>query len=1353
MRKIIVSLAALLGGIYISSAAVTVQGWWHFGEVGDYYADSSGNGHRFSSAFSRVGSGNAGASVMPFGCGGPLGNTGWISTSCLYWNSINGDAAGMWNPGFNPPSTNYVIECWCLPVWPGTWTGGGTGQPWLFCSGTSGGVYFQLTNDTVSTMTILARIVGNNVVIGDPLVVTTNQWTHLAIVNTNGTQTFYVNGVQHGAPDVANATIPAGDIYAGSASGTTPTYAGYLDELRISTFAPGAFSTSDLLARSMAPNIISQPQSASVWSGGAAPFTISVAFDTSTTYQWRRGGANVGTGNEYYLNTVSAGDDSSQFDCVLNNYTGLKTTSSVATLTVVAPNSANINAYRNAVTAEAGLLAYYPGDNDTGTTLTDTKGSNNGTLEGTASWDGRTTRAFGVRSLRLKNTADGDVTIPSTTDFGFPGGNGTVEAIVFLDTALSSANETIFSQAYADTSVYYQFLASPDGGSLIYKNDSLTQSLSWAVPVSLLGRQAHVAFVFTNNTVTAYADGLSLGSKAHPSFGSATGAPLYIGSISTNYPGVWAGTIDELAVYTSALSANAIAIHNSKFLYGTNTTAPTITVLPGTGTKTLLAGGSASFTVQASGTAPLSFQWTTNNIPIPGATSATLTLSPTTIAQSSGGYGVTVSNPYGSTNSPTFGLTFVVPTNTYAAMVMADNPVAYWRLDETSGTTAFDSAGGQDGTYSGSYTLGAAALPNMSDTAVHFTGGNAEIPFSPALNPSTAFTVEFWAKPDDVVNTYTPLCSQFRGSSAREGWCFYMENDADSWETHLGNAAGVSLYAYGGAGPLVAGNWYHVVEVWDGAGTSTLYSENQLVGQNTQVANGGTYVPNPSAPLEIGVRNGGALAFNGVIDDVAIYSHALTTTEISNHWSIKFQPAAIVTQPAGVTTNEGSTVTLTAVASGFPNTYQWYSGSTPLSPTFNPDGTQKYPQDVTNATLVIAEVLPGAYPTGDAGQYHVLVSNPLGGATSGNANVQIIADTTPPVVTSIQALGTLNTPNNAFGGTSPYLVKVLLNKRILAGIGTFAIGGTTVGTPTWLQDVSAAALGADWREVIVPTSGLTPGQSYTISIGGLKDQTVAGNQIVATNVTFHVPALYKGLLVWDYYYLGTTTGNGIVSDLTGNGNFPNAPMTNWYSSTFDSDPITGGDLNNVAPFGSLGDHYGDSLSGWITPAVTTNYYFFIASDDASELDLSTDDSPTNAVSIAVCSQFTGAFAEPGAENTSALQSLVAGRKYFIRALHVEGGGGDWVKVAWRMEGDSTPTTSLTPIPGAYLSSYAPGPIGFNPLVYSGGVLTISWSGTATLLQSTNVALPLSQWTTAATTSPYQVTPATSGARVFYRLRQ
>jgi hypothetical protein len=62
---------------------------------------------------------------------------------------------------------------------------------------------------------------------------------------------------------------------------------------------------------------------------------------------------------------------------------------------------------------------------------------------------------------------------------------------------------------------------------------------------------------------------------------------------------------------------------------------------------------------------------------------------------------------------------------------------------------------------------------------------------------------------------------------------------------------------------------------------------------------------------------------------------------------------------------------------------------------------------------------------------------------------------------------------------------------------------------------------------------------------------------------------------------------------------------------------------------------------------------------------------------------------------------------------------------------------------------------FNPPVFKNGQLTISWTGTGTLLQSTNVALPMSQWTTVPgnPTSPYRVTPATAGPRWFYRLKQ
>jgi len=1342
-------MAAMLAGALTSSANVTVQGWWHYGEVSDYYADSSGNGHRFGSAFSRVGSGNAGAGIMPFGCGGPLGTTGYTSTNCLYWTPTHANAAGMWGPGYNPPANNYVLECWCLPQWPGTLGGNGA---WLFCSGSSGGVRFRLTNDTTAVaMTLLAEIVGNNTLIGDPLIADTNHWTHLAIVNTNGANVFYVNGVQHGAPsDPSLNTIPAGDIYGGSAPGTQPTYEGYLDELRLSTFAAGQFSTTDLLTRSMSPDILAQPQSANVWNGGAAPFTVGVAVDSSTTYQWRLGGANISgaMGSEYYRNTVGTGDSGDLFDVVLNNYTGAHVTSAVATLTVVPVQTDNVNAYRSAVTAEPSLVSYYTVDNDTGTTLTDTKGAKNGSLEGTASFDGRTTRSYGVRALRLKNTADGDVMIPNVPAFEFANGNGTIEAVVYLDQSLLTDNETIFSEAFDGASaVYYTLQASPDGSSLVYNNDSLTAPISWAIPTPILGRLAHVALAFQNNTVTAYVDGLSLGSKPHPSFGTTPGGNAYIGSVSLDAPGEWSGTIDELAIYSSALPANTIAIHNSKFLYGTNTAGPSITSQP-SGSKTLLAGGAASFTVGASGTAPLTYQWTFGGAPISGATAATLTLANTTTSES-GAYYVTVSNPYGSTNSQTFTLTFAAPTNRYAKVVMGDNPSAYWQLNETNGTTAFDVAGGNDGVYSGSVTLGGStALPGIGGPAARFEGGNAQVPYSAALNPSGPFTIEFWANPDNEPSaTYVPLCSQFRNGNGRAGWCIYDENDAASWEIHMGNASGVSRYAYGSGPEPFGGTWYHVVAVWDTTNT-TMYAENELVGRDTQIANGGTYLPNPSAPLMIGVRNGGAYPFNGLINSVAIYNYAFSEQQISNHWSVKFQPSSIVTQPVGVTNVEGSTITLTAQAAGFPNTYQWYLGNTALAPIANADGTPHFSQDVTNASLTISETTPA-----DSGLYHVVVLNPLpgGGSQSANAKVLITPDTNAPVVTSVQALATPN-PN----GPTPFLIKVTFNKRVdtttASTTGNYVLsGGAKVGFVWFRGDMDAPAFGTDWKTAFLQTSGLTPGQKYTLSVSGVQSQTVAPVVMAPAQVSFWAPPLTAGVLAWDYYFKITPQA---VSSLVNSPAYPYEPATNYYMTVFDTDQITGGDLNNNAAFGTTyGDNYGDSLSGWITPTVTGDYTFFITSDDASQLWLSTDATVANAAQIAEETGCCHGFLEPtnAPPQTSSPQHLVAGTPYFIRALHTEGGGGDYVKVAWRISTDSTPAAKLTPIPAEYLSAYVLTPPEFIAPVFANGQLTIGWNGLGTLLESSD----LKTWTPVPgnPASPFVVTPSPTTPHLYYRLEQ
>ena len=457
--------------------------------------------------------------------------------------------------------------------------------------------------------------------------------------------------------------------------------------------------------------------------------------------------------------------------------------------------------------------------------------------------------------------------------------------------------------------------------------------------------------------------------------------------------------------------------------------------------------------------------------------------------------------------------------------------------------------------------------------------------------------------------------------------------------------------------------------------------------------------------------------------------------------------------PSSITLLESAPLTIDVGVTGSPNTYQWTKGGVALDGTVtNLDGSYRWP-----ATVVQGVKKPKLYnpavKVSDTGLYKLTVINPLSGTTStADVNVTVLADTNKPTIVSVSGLATPNV-----SGPTPYLVKVVFNKRIDPTTGgdatKYTIPGTTVIGVTLQTDVRAATLGADWREAILVTTGLTPGVSHTLNVSGVKDQTSSANTINPVGVQFVAAALVKGQLTWDYYYLGSLPGcSGVpgscVDALVINPIYPSAPMTNRYVSSFDSTPLTGGgDLNNVSGFGALGDNYGDSLSGWITPTVTTNYHFFLASDDHSRLLLSTDANPANTSEIASLEGARGSFVEPGVDTSvSAAMPLTAGVAYFIRTLHIEGGGGDYVKVAWKMEGDTNAATSLLPIPRAYLSTYAPPQ--FYPPVFSGGQVTLTWTGTGTLLESTD----LINWTPVAgnPASPYTFTP--SGPRKFYRVK-
>lgn len=118
------------------------------------------------------------------------------------------------------------------------------------------------------------------------------------------------------------------------------------------------------------------------------------------------------------------------------------------------------------------------------------------------------------------------------------------------------------------------------------------------------------------------------------------------------------------------------------------------------------------------------------------------------------------------------------------------------------------------------------------------------------------------------------------------------------------------------------------------------------------------------------------------------------------------------------------------------------------------------------------------------------------------------------------------------------------------------------------------------------------------------------------------------------------------------------------------------------------DMYGQRLQALIVPPMTGTYRFWIASDDASQLYLSTNDSPVNKRLIAQVVGWTPPRAwtvESG--QSSALISLTAGQRYYIEALMKEGWGGDNLAVRWQLPNG----TIEEPIPASRCIPYGLGP--------------------------------------------------------------
>ena len=172
--------------------------------------------------------------------------------------------------------------------------------------------------------------------------------------------------------------------------------------------------------------------------------------------------------------------------------------------------------------------------------------------------------------------------------------------------------------------------------------------------------------------------------------------------------------------------------------------------------------------------------------------------------------------------------------------------------------------------------------------------------------------------------------------------------------------------------------------------------------------------------------------------------------------------------------------------------------------------------------------------------------------------------------------------------------------------------------------------------------------------------------IVLTNSTPFTPgsisyALYDGI------------GSGsTVADLTNNARFPRDPTAEKQMPTF------AGDTDRA-------DSYGSVIRGYLIPPTSGSYTFWIASDDASDLLMSTTTNPATMTRIAYVTSYTSPQQwSTYSSQKSSVRALTAGQAYYVEARQKEGGGGDHVAVAWK----GPATANLTNvISGLYLAPY------------------------------------------------------------------
>lgn len=665
--------------------------------------------------------------------------------------------------------------------------------------------------------------------------------------------------------------------------------------------------TNAVAGTAIRPLITSEPQGMTLFEGRRAALSVAATGSTPLYYQWyKNGGLLSGATTNSLIYYPASTNNAGSYTVVITNPYGAVTSSPPAVLTVDPITGIN-----------SGLAVYLNFDNNI-----DAQGSttNGGTAVGNVGVPTYTNGIIG--SAASFNNDDADSPPPS-------------------DWAVSLGNiEWLYNNSFSfaiwvnTTDTYGALLGNKDwysGGNIGWVISQYYVNWLNYTPVGAArhdignypwadGTWHHVAATFDRdaNLVTTYVDGTAttnapLGTTGLESLTPTAIMTTLVGSSGNGDESAF-GAVDDLGMWERPLSSQEIlaifvqGLHNQP-LTTANTSAIKPFILTQPQAETRVEGLYTSFSVNAVGTAPLSYQWRKNGSALIGETNATLAF-PVASSDSGAGLTVVVTNPFGAVTSSPPAILTVTPgpaaiTNSLVVYLNFDSNILAQAGTTINGTAI--GAVGQEVYTAGKVGSSAALFSNdplagsVTDWAVSF--GDIEWLYT------NNWSFSLWVETTDTEGA--AIGNKDWASGSNIGWL--ISEYYTDWLNY--RAVGATRHDIGNFN-WADGAWHHVAAVfYRDANMVYTYVDGALTAQAPLGVTGQeSLTPTAIETTLVGSSGNGDYSFQGAVDDLGMWARPLNQAEVLGIYQAglngKGVPQATYPPPSLVATAAGGNVTL-----------------------------------------------------------------------------------------------------------------------------------------------------------------------------------------------------------------------------------------------------------------------------------------------------------------------------------------------------------------------------------------------------------------------------------------------------------